>query len=78
MKVKTGKSYRVAIAEDRCKGCGLCVEFCPKGVLAMTEDRLNAKGIPYAEVVRPADCIGCRACVTMCPDAAVELYEIED
>ena len=23
---------------DKCKGCGLCVEACPKGVLALASD----------------------------------------
>jgi 2-oxoglutarate ferredoxin oxidoreductase subunit delta len=72
------KRFRVAIDADRCKSCMLCVDFCPKDVLAMTTDRLNAKGVTYAECVRPDACIGCMACALMCPDAAIELYKIED
>ncbi|MBU1022649.1 4Fe-4S binding protein, partial [bacterium] len=29
--------------EDRCKGCSLCVEFCPVNVLRLA-DRINAMG----------------------------------
>ena len=71
------KKYRLEIYTDVCKGCRLCVAFCPKDVLAMTEDRLNARGVPYAECVRPDECTGCRSCTTICPDAAIELFEQE-
>ncbi|KKN76686.1 hypothetical protein LCGC14_0367770 [marine sediment metagenome] len=56
----------------------LCVEYCPKDCLAVTTDRLNAKGMPFTECVHPADCVGCRACTTVCPDAVIELFEITD
>ena len=72
------RRFRVQIDADRCKSCMLCVDFCPKDVLEMTTDRLNAKGVTYAESVRPDQCIGCMACALMCPDAAIELYKIED
>ena len=26
---------------DRCKGCGLCVNACPKGLLAIAKDKIN-------------------------------------
>ena len=29
---------------NRCKGCGLCVEACPKGLLAIARDKINQKG----------------------------------
>ena len=76
---KTGaKMFRIAIREDLCKGCELCVHYCPKDCLAMTTDRINAKGMPFAECVLPADCIGCRACATVCPEAAIELFEVTE
>ena len=34
----------VHVAEDRCKGCNLCVDACPPHVLALSTDRFNAKG----------------------------------
>ncbi len=75
---QTIRRFRVQIDGARCKGCRLCVDFCPKDVLEMTTDRLNARGVTFAECVRPDQCIGCTACALMCPDAAVELYRIED
>ena len=42
---------KVTINENLCKGCGLCVRACPKGVLALAKDKLNAKGY-HPSVVR--------------------------
>ena len=62
----------VRILEEYCKGCGLCVAFCPKDVLRISS-RLNAAGLNPAEVVPDGDCSGCRNCLTVCPDAAIIL-----
>ena len=29
----------VRIIVERCKGCGFCVEYCPRDVLVMSEDK---------------------------------------
>ncbi len=49
---------------ERCKGCGICVEFCPKKVLAISE-------IEKVEVVSPDACISCGFCEMRCPDFAI-------
>jgi len=72
------KTFRITIQEDLCKGCELCVSFCPKNCLAMTSDRINAKGLPFAECIAPPKCVGCRACATVCPEAAIELFEVTE
>ena len=51
---------KVTINELVCKGCGLCARACPKGVLALSKTKLNAKGYHPAEVVNPEACIGMR------------------
>ena len=53
-----------------CKGCGICVAFCPKKVLELNQQE-------KATAVRVEDCIACRLCELRCPDLAVEV-EIED
>jgi len=63
---------RITIDERHCKGCGLCVEFCPRGVLAIST-RLSASGVNPATIVNEEECTGCANCVAMCPDAAIEL-----
>ena len=59
----------VFINKDQCKGCDLCIEFCPKTVLARSQ-AYNAKGYHYP-VVTKAECINCRLCVTVCPEYAI-------
>ena len=60
----------VHIIEDRCKGCGFCVEFCPQNVLAMSE-RTNARGYHPPELADEAHCIDCGLCTLLCPDFAI-------
>ena len=61
---------KVTIAVDTCKGCGLCVNACPKNVLKLSETVSNKNGYFIAEVVND-DCIGCASCGVMCPDVAI-------
>ena len=35
---------KLYIREDICKGCGLCIEVCPKKILALHKEKINAKG----------------------------------
>ena len=58
---------------DKCKGCGLCVDACPKGVLALSQDKINIKGHHPVEAVEPEKCIGCAFCATMCPDCIIKV-----
>lgn len=61
---------KVTIDTDRCKGCGLCIDACPKKVLGKSE-HLNIKGYHAAEPKEPEKCIGCGFCYTMCPDCVI-------
>lgn len=58
---------------DRCKGCGLCVNACPKGLLRLASDQINKKGHHPAEISDPAACVGCAACAMMCPDCVIKV-----
>ena len=55
------------VDEDKCTGCGNCVEICPSEVYQMEEDL----SIP----ARPEDCIECWACVNQCPTESIQLEE---
>jgi 2-oxoglutarate ferredoxin oxidoreductase subunit delta len=60
----------VKIIDDRCKGCGFCVEYCPKDVLALSA-RFNAKGYHPPEVIKSGECVNCNLCEMICPDFAI-------
>jgi 2-oxoglutarate ferredoxin oxidoreductase subunit delta len=60
----------VRIVAERCKGCGFCVEYCPRDVLAMSEE-FNAKGYHPPKVVKSGECVNCNLCEMICPDFAI-------
>ena len=53
---------KVTIDANVCKGCELCVAACPKHIIALSADKLNAKGYHPACVIDIEQCIGCAAC----------------
>jgi 2-oxoglutarate ferredoxin oxidoreductase subunit delta len=64
---------KVVIRKDRCKACQLCVDFCPKRILVMSDD-LNVYGVHYACLLEEQKCTGCAICGLVCPDVAIEVY----
>lgn len=62
---------KLTFQEDLCKGCGLCVNACPKQLLTLSKTRLNQKGHTPVELTDPASCVGCAFCATMCPDCVI-------
>ena len=64
---------KITFKTDLCKGCGLCVEFCPKKIVAIRNDVINKNGHHPAGVTDQSACIGCASCATMCPDCAIEI-----
>jgi NAD-dependent dihydropyrimidine dehydrogenase PreA subunit len=48
---------------DTCVGCGMCVEVCPHGVLAIKERK--------AGIVDRDGCMECGACAKNCPTGAL-------
>ena len=60
----------LTIAQETCKGCGLCADVCPKKILALSKE-INSKGYHPATVTDESACIGCALCARMCPDCAI-------
>ena len=62
------------IAIDRCKGCRLCIDVCPKHVLALDETFVNALGYHPVWLTGPELCTSCALCARICPDAVYTVY----
>ncbi|RZB29857.1 MAG: 2-oxoglutarate ferredoxin oxidoreductase subunit delta [Desulfobacteraceae bacterium Eth-SRB1] len=65
----------VYILEDRCKGCGYCIEFCPRHVLEFSS-KINAKGYHLPAVIKAEECLSCHYCEIICPEFAIYSIEI--
>ena len=61
----------ISIKMERCKGCGICVTFCQKAVLAVDE-------LGKVQVVNGDACIGCGQCELRCPDYAIFVDRIKE
>lgn len=64
---------KLTFKTDSCKGCGLCVDACPKDLLEIANDKINRKGHHPAQLKEGADasCVGCASCAIMCPDCII-------
>lgn len=60
-------SKKLVVDKKWCKGCGICVAFCPKNVLGLVKDKI--------EILSIEDCIKCGQCELRCPDYAIYLEE---
>jgi len=61
------ENSKLTIQESWCKGCGICVAFCPRSALALRDGK--------AAVVDEERCVGCGLCVKLCPDFAIYFEE---
>lgn len=55
----------ISVIPRYCKGCEICVKFCPKSVLEIKDFKVY--------VARIEDCIECMLCELRCPDFAIEV-----
>ncbi len=62
----------ITIIKDFCKGCGFCIEYCPKKVYEFSEE-MNKKGYRLPHAVRIEECTECGLCDVYCPDFAIFL-----
>ena len=70
------------VHKDVCKGCGVCVASCPKGLISLetladvytVRCRNTQKGAAAVKVCK-ASCIGCSMCVKACERGAVTVTD---
>jgi 2-oxoglutarate ferredoxin oxidoreductase subunit delta len=65
----------VVIDIEACKGCDLCIDACPPGVLSMTVQARNERGYRYPELHQ--GCTACQACSQVCPDFVFQVWKFE-
>jgi 2-oxoglutarate ferredoxin oxidoreductase subunit delta len=68
----------VEIERERCKGCELCVEACPRHLLRLSS-AINGLGYHPADFLPPVmpngkGCTGCTVCGLVCPETAISVY----
>jgi len=80
---------KIIINTERCKGCGLCVQVCPKGGIVISKQSNKTGYFPAQPVPSVArsersrtvegasntDCTGCCLCAIICPEAIIEVYQ---
>ena len=72
-KVPLGEIFLIP---QRCKGCRLCIEFCPKIVLQESR-QTNSKGyhLPEFKAGNEKACVHCEFCTMVCPEFAIFTLE---
>jgi 2-oxoglutarate ferredoxin oxidoreductase subunit delta len=73
IKVKRGT---VHIIEERCKGCGYCIAYCPRQVLERSKD-FTSRGY-HPPILKAEECLNCNYCELLCPEFAIFAVEKED
>lgn len=59
--------YKITVEEDKCIGCGSCVDICPSEVYELQNEK--------ATVVNIEECVGCESCVESCEQGAITVEE---
>ena len=68
---------QVYVIPERCKGCEICVHFCPREVLE-TSTSTNAKGYHLPRLIpgKESACVHCEFCSLICPEFAIFTREV--
>ena len=66
------KGY-ITIDQELCKGCQICIAFCPKDAISIS-DKVNAIGYIPVVFIDDSKCTGCGICALVCPEVVIEVY----
>jgi NAD-dependent dihydropyrimidine dehydrogenase PreA subunit len=69
---------RIDVDQNLCKGCGVCVNACPRHCLVIGKV-INEIGYPAMEFMKEATCSACGLCFYVCPEPGViRVFKGED
>lgn len=60
--------FQPTIDQEKCTGCGECVDICPSEVLELVNEK--------AEAVHAEECVGCESCIEVCEQEAITVEEL--
>jgi NAD-dependent dihydropyrimidine dehydrogenase PreA subunit len=60
--------YQIDVDEEKCIGCGECVEVCPSDVYEIQDEK--------SIVVNEEECVGCESCLEVCEQEAITITEM--
>ncbi len=63
----------IEIDQVLCKGCQLCISFCPRDSISES-NVLNDSGYLPVSFLGDGQCTGCAICALVCPEVAIEVY----
>jgi uncharacterized Fe-S center protein len=56
-----------------CKGCELCLSWCPQSAISMVETNPGSPKGPHFAFIDSKNCIGCGECILTCPAGAIQI-----
>ncbi|MCF8129331.1 MAG: FAD-dependent oxidoreductase [Deltaproteobacteria bacterium] len=65
---RQSKGFTVVVSEERCRGCGRCIEICPYRAVSFNPNGVGG----WHAVVDEALCKGCGNCISVCPSNAAD------
>ena len=65
---RQSRGYTVVVDEDRCRGCGRCIQVCPYQAITLHRNAVDG----WCAVVDDVLCKGCGNCISVCPSNAAD------
>ncbi len=63
------RTFKPVFLDDKCKGCGICAQYCPEGCIELAEfagRKTKTARVDYDY------CKGCLLCMALCPFKAID------
>ena len=72
---KKSPRCQIRVLNERCKGCGFCIEFCSRKRLHESEE-FNQKGYHPVYGESGDECLKCGLCELICPEFAISIVPV--